>query len=231
MCDSFWLSLPSSIHGSTSYNHSFTMSRSRSRSRSHAPRDDGPALRPIADNRWGRAGPNPDHPHEPSRNLVWNSTPALRHIRWALILVDLQQVRQVMEEQVSDAMTVTRILPDFQDSEELAMFTYARLLSPVHLQATTAGALLSGISQYIFHTWGVNIDPDYLDLRWTDATGDVFALRNYLTVSRLLQENHPNWTRAQDVGILSSPTTFTSPNQPYIMRMSCHKALPPNYFP
>ena len=101
------------------------MSRSRSRSRSHAPRDDGPALRPIADNRWGRAGPNPDHPHEPSRNLVWNSTPALRHIRWALILVDLQQVRQVMEEQVSDAMTVTRILPDFQDSEELAMFTYS----------------------------------------------------------------------------------------------------------
>ena len=99
-------------------------------------------------------------------------------------------------------MTVTRILPDLQDFEELAMFTYARLLSPAHLQATTAGALLSGISQYIFHTWGINIDPDYLDLRWTDATGDVFALRSYRTVSRLLQENHPNWTQAQDVGIL-----------------------------
>ena len=62
------------------------------------------------------------------------------------------------------------------------MFTYARLLNPGHLQATTAGALLSGISQYIFHTWGVNIDPGDLDHRWSDATGDVFALRNYQTI-------------------------------------------------
>ena len=62
------------------------------------------------------------------------------------------------------------------------MFTYARLLNPGHLQATTAGALLTGISQYIFHTWGVNIDPGDLDLRWSDATGDVFALRDYQTI-------------------------------------------------
>jgi hypothetical protein len=120
------------------------MSRSRSRSRSHALPADGPALRPIADNRWGRVGPEPDHPHAPNRTLVWSSTPTLRHIRRALILVDLQQVRQVMEEQFSDAMTATRILtlPDLQDSEELGMFTHARLLNPGHLQATNAGALL-----------------------------------------------------------------------------------------
>jgi len=49
-----------------------------------------------------------------------------------------------MEEQFSDAMTATRILtlPDLQDSEELGMFTHARLLNPGHLQATNAGALL-----------------------------------------------------------------------------------------
>lgn len=84
------------------------MSRSRSRSRSHALPADGPALHPIADNMWGRG--EPDRPHEPNRTLVWNSTPTLRHIRRVLILVDLQQVRQVMEEHLSDAMTVTRIL-------------------------------------------------------------------------------------------------------------------------
>ena len=121
------------------------MSRSRSRSRSHALPADGPALRPIADNRWGRVGPEPDHPHEPNRTLVWSSAPTLHHIRRVLILVDLQQVRQVMEEQFSDAMTATRILtlPDLQDSEELGMFTYARPLNPGHLQATNSGALYS----------------------------------------------------------------------------------------
>jgi hypothetical protein len=36
--------------------------------------------------------------------------------------------------------------------------------------------LLSGISEYIRQTWGIQIDPDELDLRWCDMTGDTFAL-------------------------------------------------------
>ena len=39
------------------------------------------------------------------------------------------------------------------------------------------------------------------------------------------------YAQAQEVGIFGTPLTFTSPTQPYIMRMSCHKALPPNYLP
>ena len=64
-----------------------------------------------------------------------------------------------MEEQFSDAMTVTRCmtLPDLSDPGEVAMFTYSRLLNPSQLQTTTVGE--SGISQYIFNTWGVLIDP------------------------------------------------------------------------
>ena len=129
-------------------------------------------------------------------------------------------------------MTVTRCmtLPDLRDPEELALFTYARFLNPSQLQTTTAGELLSGINQYIFNTWGVNIDPD-MDLCWGDATGDIFALRNPQTINRLLQENRPNWAQAQEVGILGSSLPFTSPTQPYIMRMYCHEALPPDYLP
>ena len=135
--------------------------------------------------------------------------------------IDLTQIRHVMEGQFSDAMTVTRCLtlPDLRDPEEMAMFTFSRLLNPSQFQTATAGELLPGINQYIFNTWGVNI------------TGGIFALRNPQTISRLLQENRPNWTQAQEVGIFGSPLSFTIPTQPYIMRMSCHKALPPNYLP
>ena len=111
----------------------------------------------------------------------------------------------------------------------MAMFTYARLLKPSQLQTTTVGDLLTGISQYIDNTWGVNTDADIMDLRWSDRTGDTFALRNPRTISRLLQENRPNWAQAQDIGIFGRLVTVTCPTQPYIMRMSCHKALPPNY--
>jgi hypothetical protein len=55
-------------------------------------------------------------------------------------------------------------------------------------------------------------------------TGGVFALRNPHTISRLLQEQRPNWAQAQEVGIFGTPLPFTSSTQhiitqPYFMRM------------
>ena len=111
------------------------------------------------------------------------------------------------------------------------MFTFSRLLKPSQLQTTSIGKFLAGISQYIFDTWGVLIDPDDMDLSWSDQTGDTLALRNPHTISRLLQENRPRWTQEQEVGIFGPAFSFTSSTQPYVMRMSCHKALPPNYLP
>ena len=92
--------------------------------------------------------------------------PALRRIRRVLIFVEITQVRRLMEEQFSDAMTVTSCtnLPDLRDSEDMAMFTYARLLKPSQIQTTTVGDLFAGISQDIDNTWGVNIDVDTMDL-------------------------------------------------------------------
>ena len=197
------------------------MSRDRSGSR------DTHEIRPL----WGH--PEPDRPHDPTRTLGWNYTPALRRIRSVLILVDITEIRRLVEEQFSDAMTVASCLtlPDLRDPEEMAMFTYARLLNPSQLQTTSVGELLAGISQYIYNTWGVNIDADDMDLRWSDPTGDIFALRNPRTISCLLQENWPNWAQAQEVGIFGTPLPLTSPTQLYIMRMSCRKALPHNYLP
>ena len=44
----------------------------------------------------------------------------------------------------------------------------------------------------------------------------------------LLHEHRPRWTEGQELGILfpNEIRPFVNPNQPYIMRLSCHKALP-----
>ena len=130
------------------------MSRDRSRSR------DNDDHRPI----WGN--PDLDRPHDPTRTRCWNYIPALSRIRRVLICVDITQIHRLMEEQFSDAMTVTSCtnLPDLRDPQEMAMFTYARLLKPSQIQTTTVGDLFAGISQDIDNTWGVNIDADTMDL-------------------------------------------------------------------
>ncbi|CAL1136165.1 unnamed protein product [Cladocopium goreaui] len=94
-------------------------------------------------------------------------------------------------------------LSDLRAPEEMALFTYAtyaRLLNPSQIQTTSVGDLLYNISQYIFNTWGVTIDADTMDLRWSDQTGDTFALRPQHVISRLLLENRPNWAQAQEIG-------------------------------
>lgn len=72
-----------------------------------------------------------------TRYPVWGGNPTLRQLRRVLILVDLQQVRHVMEEVChSDAMSVTRVgtLPGLHDVEEDGIFTYARFLQPSQLR-------------------------------------------------------------------------------------------------
>ena len=71
-----------------------------------------------------------------------------------------------------------------------------------------------------------------MDLRWSDCTGDAFALRNHQILIDLLRERRPHGTEGQEFGILNAIKDFDNPSQPYIMRMSCLKALPnPNMLP
>lgn len=107
-----------------------------------------------------------------------------------------------------------------------------RRIGPVHLLALatrlmviTPGILLSGISEYIRKTWEIQLDPDELDLRWNDSSGDTGVLSNNINIIQLLTMYRPSWCREQDIGTLLPSRPFTDFTQPYIMRLSCHRAL------
>ena len=70
-----------------------------------------------------------------------------------------------------------------------------------------------------------------MDLRWSDCTGDTFALCNHQLLIDLLREHRPHWTEGQEFRILNTIRDFANPSQPYIMRMSCQQTLPnPNIY-
>ena len=112
--------------------------------------------------------------------------------------------------------------------KELALFTYNVLIHPHHVETLTVNNLLYYISQHILYTWDRLLEPTYMDLRWQDNTGDTFVLRNEYRLIDLPREFRPHWTEGQELGILfpNNIRPFTSRNQPYIMRLSCHEALP-----
>ena len=147
--------------------------------------------------------------------------------RRVLLMVDLDQTRELVTELESDAMDITTraFEPNIRPSEELALFTYARLMTLPQIRQTTVETILYSIVDYIFSTWGVILSPDSIDLRWQDDTGDVFVLRNHQTIGSLLAEYRPHWLNAQESGILRTINPFARANSPYIMRVSCHKAL------
>ena len=112
--------------------------------------------------------------------------------------------------------------------EEMALFTYNVLLNTHRLESFTVYNLLYCISQHIWYTWDHYLPPSSMDIRWQDETGDTFALRNEHRLVDLLHDFRPHWTEGQECGILfpNDIRPFTSHLQPYIMRMSCHEALP-----
>ena len=69
-----------------------------------------------------------------------------------------------------------------------------------------------------------------MDVRWTGSTGDLLIIRNHQILIDLLRAHRPHWTEGQDLGTLfNAIKDFDNPNQPYIMRLSCHQALPNPY--
>ena len=178
--------------------------------------------------------PTPDRPRNPQHQESWNYTPLLRHTRRVLVIIDLEQVQHLMSARHSDAMhaTTCNALPSLGRLEQYALFTYSFLVNPAQTQILTVDTILYYISQHIKNTWDFYLEPSSMDLRWSDCTGDTFALRNHQVLIDLLREHRPHWTEGQEFGILNTIRDFDNPNQPYIMRMSCHQALPnPNMLP
>ena len=195
--------------------HSSAYSRTvpeRSRSR-----DEHMWQRPQSQQRGRSYDPRPEVPPAP-------------RLRKVLAIVDLQAVRPLMTKTHDDVMDATtcEVTPSLTWVEERALFTYNVLLNTHRLESFTVYNLLYCISQHIWYTWDHYLPPSSMDIRWQDETGDTFALRNELRLVDLLHDFRPHWLEGQECGLFF-PTDirpFRSHLQPYIMRMSCHEALP-----
>jgi hypothetical protein len=124
--------------------------------------------------------------------------------------------------------TTCEVTPTLNWMEERALFTYNGLLNTHRLESFTVYNLLYCISQHIWYTWDHYLPPSSMDIRWQDETGDTFAVRNELRLVDLLHDFRPHWLEGQDCGLFfpNDIRPFRSHLQPYIMRMSCHEALP-----
>ena len=160
----------------------------------------------------------------------WPEAAPAPRLRKVLAIVDLQSVRPLMNKTHDDSMAATtcEVLPRLSRVEERALFTYNVLLNTHRLDTFTVYNLLYCISQHIWYTWDRYLPPSSMDIRWQDDTGDTFALRNEDRLVAYLHEYRPHWTEGQEHSEIlpNDIQEFTSDIQPYIMRMSCHEALP-----
>ena len=203
--------VPSSATMAHSSSHARTVPE-RSRSR-----DDHMWQRPLTQQRGRTYDPN--HAAAPA--------PQLRKV---LVIVDLLAVRPLMTKVHSDVMesTTCEVTPSLNWMEERALFTYNVLLNTHRLASFTVYNLLHCISQHSWYTWDQYLPPSSMDIRWQDETGDIFACRNELRLVDLLDDFRPHWLEGQDCGLffLNDTRPFRSHLEPFIMRMSCHEALP-----
>ena len=114
------------------------------------------------------------------QNLWPEQPPPAPRVRKVLVIVDLEQVRPLMNKTHDDSMAATtcEVLPRLTHVEERALFTYNVLLNTHRLETFTVYNLLYCISQHIWYTWDRFLPPSSMDIRWQDDTGDTFALRN-----------------------------------------------------
>ena len=146
-----------------------------------------------------------------------------------LIMVAFPAVQHMaLETTGSDPMNITRcdLLPDLTFVEKQSLFTFSKLLQPPHLLRTAVAQLLHEVSDQILVAWGLQLDPDDMDLRWHDANGDTFNLEDPHSIYQLLHLHRPDWCRRHDKGPLLNSTIFPDFCQPYVMRLTCHRALP-----
>ena len=152
-----------------------------------------------------------------------------------LIFVDLRAIQDLMRQHHDNIMhwTSCDTLPLLGRQEEHALYTFSVLLTKERLVTFTVYNLLHMISRYIWTTWDRFLQPSSMDVRWTDETDDVFVLHEEDQLLDLLNFHRPHWTQGQEYGMIGrilfpneQIRRFSSPNQPYIMRLSCHEALP-----
>ena len=61
-----------------------------------------------------------------------------------------------------------------------------------------------------------------LEFRYADLTGDVFQVREDWTILQLLDEYRPYW-RIRQYNYMESSLLVPGSQQPFILRLTCHK--------
>ena len=147
--------------------------------------------------------------------------------RRVLLLISLDALRELATELESDTMDITTraFEPDILPSEQLAIFTFTKLLTREQCRHTTISGLLHSIVEYIFTTWGITMATQDIALLWLYSNGEDFILSPQRTINNLLVEHRPFWLSGQGGGP-QQVTPFRRLNGPYIMRLSCHKIAP-----
>ena len=87
--------------------------------------------------------------------------PPSPRLRKVLAIVDLQEVRPLMNktQDFSMAATTCEVIPRLSRVEERALFTYNVLLNTHRLETFTVHNLLYCISQHIWYTWDRYLPP------------------------------------------------------------------------
>ena len=70
--------------------------------------------------------------------------------------------------------------------------------------------------------WDIHMVPSDLEFRYADLTGDVFQVRADWTIMHLLEEYRPEW-RIRQYNYMESSILVPGTNQPFILRLTCHK--------
>ena len=120
--------------------------------------------------------------------------------------------------------TRSDLLPWSTPSQQGSLFTFSKWLAPTKLPCTLFSNILHDLSDHISVAWDIQLDPDELELRYSDLTGDTLGLDFLCSVLGALQAFRPGWCRRQDDGF--SSYLFTDFTQPYIMRPACHDLRP-----
>ena len=178
--------------------------------------------------------PHPSLRHNAFRES-WHEVPPPDRHRDVLIFVCLKSVHDLMRQTHDNIMhwTSCDTLPSLGRQEENALFTFSVLITTERLETFTVYNLLHMISRHIWNTWDRYLRPSSMDLRWSDETDDTFFLHEEDKLFDLLNIHRPHWTEGHEYGMIGRVLfpneqirRFSSQSQPYIMRLSCHEALP-----
>ena len=193
----------------------------------------------ISHERWRSRDDSMWQPHPSQRHnafrVSWQEVPAAPRLRDVLIFVNLYGLRDHMTRTHDNIMnwTTCDALPLLGRQEEQALFTYPVLVTTHRLASFTVYNLLYTISQHVWNTWDRYLRPSSMDIRWQDEIDDTFVLHEEDLLLNLLNVHRPHWTEGQEYGLIGRVlfpneriSYFTSHSQPYIMRVSCHEALP-----